>query len=95
MADMQKDFRKVVKAFRDGQEFKSEYPKAMMTGQQRMKRTATVNLGSGDRGADRVEPFKVFEPFVKWCEAYGIKAVRVETVGNAYGNKQYQIRVTY
>lgn len=51
MNDIKKDFQKTVKAIRDrmnaGKEYKSEYPKAMMTGQQMKKRTATINCGYG------------------------------------------------
>ena len=72
-----------------------EYPKAMMTSQQMAKGTATVNIGCGKQAQEEVEDFQKYEPFVAWCESYGIKTITVEHVGNAYGLTQTQIRVTF
>ena len=95
MADMKKDFQKVIKAIRDGQAIKSEYPKAMMTAQQMRKGTATVNCGSGFPGRNRRATVISNAAFVKWCEMYGIKAIDFEEVADGYGGIQTQIRVTY
>lgn len=95
MADMKKDFQKVIKAIRDGQKVPSEYPKAMMTAQQMRKNTATVNCGRGLPGRNRRATVISNAAFVKWCETYGIKTIDFEEVTDAYGGTQTQIRVTY
>jgi hypothetical protein len=95
MADMKKDFQKAIKSIRDGQTVRSEYPKAMMTAQQMRKCTATVNCGSGLNGSKRMAVVAASHYFVEWCITYGVRSVSQEEVANAYGNPQYQIRVTY
>ena len=50
---MKKDFQKAIGAIR--KEMNSQYPKAMMTGQQMRKNTATVNCG----GEHRSEQYSV------------------------------------
>lgn len=96
MADMKKELQKLVKAFRDGQETPSEFPKAMMTAQQMRKGTATINCGRAERGETRAPLMKEYPPFIEWCEAFGIKTVEIEVAREAsYMKPQYQIRVTY
>lgn len=109
MADMKKDFQKVIKAIRDSlpkvtQYYSTgeirkvaspEYPKAMMTAQQMRKGTATVNCGSGLPGRNRRATVISNAAFVKWCETYGIKTIYFEEITDAYGGTQTQIRVTY
>jgi hypothetical protein len=107
MADMKKDFQKVVKAYRDTlpdvtwylsggktEQHRPEIPKAMMTEQQMRKGTATVNCGFGEQSIERAEAVKDYPPFVAWCKTYGIKTVVIERV-KYYDNFQGQIRVTY
>lgn len=96
MADMKKELQKLVKAFRDGQEVPSEYPKAMMTAQQIAKGTATINCGRAEVGKNRAPKMVAFPPFIEWVEKFGIKSVEVEIAQEAsYMKPQYQIRVTY
>lgn len=90
--NMKKDFQNVIKAFRDNSE--KFAPKAMMTHQQELKGTATVNCGFGEASIECAEAVKEFPPFVEWCKAYGIKNVIIERV-KYYNNFQGQIRVTY
>lgn len=47
--ELKKDFQKVIGAIRKDQ--RGDYPKAMMTGQQMAKNTATVNCGGEWRSA--------------------------------------------
>ena len=90
--NMKKDFQNVVKSFRE--ETEDMTAKAMMTHQQEVKGTATINCGFGEKSIDRAEKMKNFPPFVAWCEAYGIKTVTVERV-KYYNNFFSQVRVTY
>lgn len=110
MADMKKDFQKVIKAIRDSlpketQYYSTgeirkvaspEYPKAMMTAQQMRKNTATVNCGYGLPGENRIAIVLSSVAFIKWCEMYGIKSIDFETVQEAsYVEPHYQIRINY
>lgn len=109
MFNMKKDFQKVVKMFRDDQpkvtqyystgEIRKvcapEYPKAMMTAQQERKGTATVNCDWGDKAKERAEEFIKYQPFVTWCESYGIKNAFIEEVAVGGHYTQYQVRVMY
>ena len=54
---------------------RSDFPKAMMTGQQISKGTATINCGSTRREENKevAEKFMENEAFKTWCESYGIK----------------------
>lgn len=90
--NMKKDFQNVVKAFRDGSD--KYYAKAMMTHQQELKGTATVNCGFGESSVECAKAFMAFPHFVAWCEAYGIKTITFERV-KYYDNFQGQVRVTY
>lgn len=105
MANMKKDFQKVVKMFRDklpdvhyfdhwakeDRTCRPEYPKAMLTAQQERNGTATVNFGRGDQAKANAETFQSYEPFTTWCESYGIKCLGIEL--NA--DNRYQVRVSY
>ena len=110
MENMKKDFQKVVKMFRDEQPnityyystgevrkiAKPEYPKAMMTASQMRKGTATINCDYGTGSKERAEAITKYAPFIAWCESYGIKTVKIETVNNTYGSvTTYQVRVTF
>lgn len=94
MDNMKKDFQKVVKMFRYDHSC-GDYPKAMMTGQQMRKNTATVNCDFGDVGKSLAETFVKYGPFVDWCESYGIKSVKIESVSIWSHHIQWQVRVLY
>ena len=96
MDNFKKDFQKAVKAFRDTQPKKREYPKAMMTASQIRKGTATINCSYGTGAMELAEKMMNFPQFKEWCEEWGIKKVYIETVPNPYGEvMQTQIRIIY
>jgi len=94
-ATTKKDFQKTIKAIRDGSSIVSgrrqEYPKAMMTGQQEDKNTATVNCGRRpwckniEQIAEAVMNDPLFKGFLKQYNA----TARVEI--NSEGNKQIRL----
>lgn len=89
---IKKKLQKTIKAIRS--EIGGEYPKAMMTGQQEAKRTATVNCGGEWRSAEKalkmakeVATDPRFLVFLAECDA----SAKIEM--NSFG--AYQIRITY
>lgn len=80
---IKKDLQKTVKKFRDalpevpdwrGNLCRPEYPKAMLTGQQMMKGTATINFGHNcEANHDKLADFAASDAFKVFCEKYGIK----------------------
>lgn len=105
MTNMKKDFQKIVKMFRDRlpdvhyidhwtneeRTCRPEYPKAMLTAQQERNHTATVNFGRGEGARMATGLFRAYEPFITWCESYGIKSTDIEL--NADNN--FQVRINY
>ncbi|MCE5342634.1 MAG: hypothetical protein LLF96_03480 [Eubacteriales bacterium] len=82
---LKKDFQKTVKNFRDTLpdvlnyqkcEQRPDYPKAMMTSQQMMKGTATVNFGSNSEGHENnLVAFIETDAFKKFCEENCVQVV--------------------
>ena len=107
MDDMKKEFQKMVKAFRDelpdrtitnwrtGREMtvRPEFPKAMMTGQQMSKKTATINFGREDEKDNWTAAAAFFDypPFIAWLQKYGILGAGIETSSD----HNVQIRVKW
>ena len=106
MADIKKELQKVVKSFRDAlpdvtytdrngelHSYRSDWPKAMMTNQQIAKGTATVNFGcaNSDRPLANAENFQKYEPFIKWCESFGVKVAGMEL----NNDNRWQLRVLF
>lgn len=106
MEEMKKDLQKLVKMFRDElnqtRERKSDYPKAMMTGEQMKRRTATINCGYTWCADDeevmgnlrqRANFIMEDQRFINFCEGYDAIA-HVEEV-KVSGTTQVQIRINY
>ena len=105
MTNMKKDFQKVVKMFRDklpdkhykdsrtneDRTCRPEYPKAMLTSAQERKKTATVNFGKGETSRMAAGLFQAYEPFITWCESYGITKSEIEL----NSDNCFQVRVSY
>lgn len=92
MADMKKEFQKAVKTIRA--EIAPEgcaYPKAMMTGQQVNKGTATVNCGRSQSTAQLVIKHRAFVEYLKQWNA----TATIETATDAYNCAQTQIRLHF
>lgn len=98
---IKKDLQKIVKKFRDakpdtknwrGQTCRDEFPKAMMTCQQMINGTATVNFGhNNDRHNAELAAFTESEAFKAFCEKYDIR-VGVKEVNQ---DDRVQIRIHY
>ena len=77
---MKKDLQKTVKAYRDskpdiknwrGESCRDEYPKAMMTNQQMLKQTATINFGYyTDAHQAELKEFRDSEAFKSFLEKW-------------------------
>lgn len=107
--EMKKDLQKLVKIIRDELSqvsggYRSDYPKAMMTGQQMERRTATINCGyTYTQGAEKEEIVRLFrqranfimedQRFMNFCEGYDAISY-VEEV-KVSGTTQVQIRINY
>ena len=80
---LKKDLQKTVKKFRDtlpdridwyGKPYRPTYPKAMLTGQQMKKGTATINFGHNDEAHhNTLDSFASSAEFKAFCEKHGIK----------------------
>ncbi len=79
---MKKDLQKIVKAYRDskpdyqdwrGNPCRDEFPKAMLTSQQELKKTATINFGY-DHAAHQKElkEFTGSEAFKSFMKQHGL-----------------------
>ena len=83
IANLKKDLQKIVKKHRDAKPdvisryygpHRPEFPKAMMTGQQIAKGTATINFGHNcPEHFAEIEAFTAAEAFKAFCEKYNIK----------------------
>lgn len=101
IATIKKDLQKIVKKYRDslekvidnrGRVFTPEYPKAMMTGQQIEKGTATINFGYNFADHhDNLNEFANSEAFKTFCEKHSIKVAGKEI--NA--DNRVQLRLYY
>lgn len=79
---LKKDLQKTVKKFRDalpdrtdwcGRPYRPEYPKAMLTGQQLAKGTATINFGHNcETNHDALADFASSDEFKAFCEKHSI-----------------------
>ena len=88
MTNLKKDLQKTVKKFRDalpdittwdGRNVRPEYPKAMLTGQQMAKKTATINFGYNcEKNHNNLSDFENSEAFKTFCEKYNIKVGQKE-----------------
>ncbi len=77
---MKKELQKIVKAYRDskpdekdwrGDPRRPEFPKAMLTGQQELKKTATINFGWNEETHQKeLEEFRASEVFQSFLEKY-------------------------
>ena len=88
-----KDFQKTIKAIRDTYTMicgeRQEYPKAMMTGQQEEKNTATVNCGRRRESTETVANVVMNDPLFKgFLAQYNAKA-NIEI--NSEGKTQVRI----
>lgn len=95
MIQNKRDFQKVISAIRK-EMGGGEYPKAMCTGQQMEKRTATVNCGGewcSSKSAETAQQVMENMKFVDFCVAHKAKA-RYEQVGSGL-KKWTQIRLTF
>lgn len=80
---LKKDLQKTVKKYRDnlpkvtnycGKISSPEYPKAMLTGQQMAKGTATINFGYNcESNHDKLAEFAASDEFKSFCEKHDIK----------------------
>ena len=97
---MKKELQKIVKAYRDGKPgiqdwrgnpCRDEYPKAMLTGQQELKKTATINFGY-DKPAHQAElkEFRASEAFRSFLEKWELTDAGTEL--NQDNNIQIRIR---
>ena len=97
---MKKDLQKIVKAYMDskpdiqdwrGNPCRDEYPKAMMTSQQMLKQTATINFGY-DKAAHQAElkEFRSSEAFQSFLKQYELTDAGQEL--NQDNNIQIRIR---
>jgi hypothetical protein len=83
MTNLKKDLQKTVKKFRDtlpdyidwlGSSRRPEYPKAMLTGQQAAKGTATINFGHNcEANHNKLTDFANSDEFKAFCEKHSIK----------------------
>ena len=90
--NLKKDLQKTVKKFRDslpdridwyGRPVRPEYPKAMLTGQQRAKGTATINFGHNcEKNHNALADFANSDAFNAFCEKHGIKVGPKEINGD-------------
>lgn len=88
MTNLKKDLQKTVKKFRDtlpdittwdGRNVRPEYPKAMLTGQQMAKKTATINFGHNcEKNHNNLSDFENSDAFKAFCEKYNIKVGQKE-----------------
>ena len=100
-----KDFAKVVKQIREAinknNECKSNYPKAMMTGQQIKNGTATVNCGEYREGSikmlaiarDKMDTVLTNPDFIDFIEKYN--AVAFPQFVKSGGYVKYQVRIKF
>lgn len=94
-AEIKKEFQKVIATIRKelnkaaGCAF--DYPKAMMTGQQMRKNTATVNCGHSFTRRNQVLQHPAFMAF---CKKYNAVAT-AEQVGVSPGTVQHQARLRF
>ena len=94
-ATTKKDLQKAIKAIRDTYTIitgeKQEYPKAMMTGQQEEKNTATVNCGRRPwvQDVDQIANIVMNDPLFKAFLAQYKATANFEI--NSEGNKQIRI----
>ena len=82
-AVLKKDLQKIVKKYRDAQPKRidyrgklvsPEYPKAMLTGQQMSKGTATINFGYNcEANHDNLADFAASDSFKSFCEKHDIR----------------------
>lgn len=103
--EMKKDFAKVVKKIREAinqnKGTKSDYPKAMMTGQQIKNRTATVNCGEYSEDSirmlaiarDKMDTVLTDPDFIEFIEKYN--AVALPQFVKASGYSKYQVRINF
>jgi len=93
--EVKKEFQKVVARIRaernKSRERKSEYPKAMMTGQQIKKRTATVNCCGNKTLAAEVAAHPDFIAFLRKHNA----TARLEEVSFGSSYTQQQVRIIF
>jgi hypothetical protein len=81
--NLKKDLQKTVKKFRDalpdridwyGRTVRPEYPKAMLTGQQMVKGTATINFGRNcEKNHNALAEFASSDEFKAFCEKHSVK----------------------
>lgn len=81
--NLKKDLQKTVKKFRDalpdrtdwyGRPYRPAYPKAMLTGQQMAKGTATINFGHNcETNHNALTDFVNTDEFKAFCEKHSIK----------------------
>lgn len=92
-AEVKKEFQKVVATIRKelnaaaGKAY--EYPKAMMTGQQMQKNTATVNCGGSFTRRDQVLQHPVF---IAFCEKHHATAEAERVPYGSYTQHQLRLR---
>lgn len=97
LANLKKDLQKTVKKFRDnlpartdwsGNLRRPEYPKAMLTGQQMAKGTATINFGYNcETNHTNLADFSTSSEFKAFCEKHSIK------VGNKEINSDNRVQL--
>jgi hypothetical protein len=90
--NLKKDLQKTVKKFRDalpdrvdwyGRPCRPEYPKAMLTGQQLAKGTATINFGHNcEANHTKLADFASSDEFKAFCEKHGVKVGAKEINGD-------------
>lgn len=94
-AEVKKEFQKAIAAIRKEISTEAgqacEYPKAMMTGQQMKKNTATVNCGSKSMLSDQVLRHPAF---IAFCEKHHATAHAERIVYGSYYT-QYQLRLHF
>ena len=85
---MKKELQKIVKKHRDskpdvlnwrGEAGRPEFPKAMLTGQQEAKRTATINFGYNEESSQKeLKAFAESAEFKSYLECTGMKYAGME-----------------
>lgn len=94
MSAIKKDFQKLIKTIRSEIGEGRDYPKAMMTGQQQTKNTATINCAGMAFAEKATQAIMEDERFQAFLTRYDATAVVEETSGWD-GRPTKQIRLHY
>lgn len=98
MKSAKKDLQKLTKKIREEWD-SGEFPKAMMTGQQALKRTATINCGGEWRSANKSEKMAAAilarPDFVEFLKTWNAEACAEKVNSGAHSNGYKQVRIYF